>query len=371
MKVIAFYLPQFHTIPENNKWWGEGFTEWVNVKNAKPLFDGHLQPRVPLGQNYYDLADNSVMDWQIGLAKEYGVYGFCFYHYWFNGHLLLEKPVELFLKNKSQDIHFCLSWANEHWTNAWVSEKSTVLIAQQYGKEPEWEAHFNYLLDFFKDERYIKEDNKPLFVIYRPEIIDCLDDMLSFWNELAIQNGFSGMNYCYQHVGYYLKNKTNLGLFNYNIEYQPIYANSLMAQKKYPILRKIKRFISDVLETRFNKDIRFIADKKLVKYDYDKTWQFILNAKPTTEHSIPGAFVNWDNTPRRGSRGSVILGASPEKFYYYFSKLIKKAKHEYKTDMVFVFAWNEWAEGGFLEPDEKYGHSYLGAIKRALEDDRG
>ena len=279
--------------------------------------------------------------------------------------------MELFLKNKSQDIHFCLSWANEHWTNAWVSEKSTVLIAQQYGKEPEWEAHFNYLLDFFKDERYIKEDNKPLFVIYRPEIIDCLDDMLSFWNELAIQNGFSGMNYCYQHVGYYLKNKTNLGLFNYNIEYQPIYANSLMAQKKYPILRKIKRFISDVLETRFNKDIRFIADKKLVKYDYDKTWQFILNAKPTTEHSIPGAFVNWDNTPRRGSRGSVILGASPEKFYYYFSKLIKKAKHEYKTDMVFVFAWNEWAEGGFLEPDEKYGHSYLGAIKRALEDDRG
>ena len=160
MKIIAFYLPQFHEIPENNEWWGKGFTEWVNVKKAQKLFDGHNQPREPLNDNYYDLKDNSVMDWQISIAKKYGVYGFCFYHYWFNGHLLLQKPVEAFLSNKKQDMPFCICWANEHWTNAWVSKANKVLIEQEYGKEEDWKEHFDYLLPFFKDDRYIKNNGE-------------------------------------------------------------------------------------------------------------------------------------------------------------------------------------------------------------------
>lgn len=199
MKIIAFYLPQFHDIPENDEWWGKGFTEWVNVKKAQPLYKGHEQPRIPMNENYYNLLDDNVKIWQANIAKEYGIYGFCYYHYWFGGKLLLEKPMEQMLANPKVDIPFCISWANEPWTKAWVNE-SKVLIPQFYGGKKEWKEHFDYLLPFFKDNRYIKEDNKPLFIIYRAEVIDCLNDMLDYWTELARQNGFSGMKYAYQNL---------------------------------------------------------------------------------------------------------------------------------------------------------------------------
>ena len=192
MKIITFYLPQFHEIPENNEWWGKGFTEWVNVKKAQPLYEGHEQPRVPLNENYYNLLDPNVQVWQAKIAKEYGVYGFCYYHYWFNGKLLLEKPMENMLKNRDIDIPFCVCWANEPWTRAWVGE-TKVLIPQLYGEKREWKEHFDYLLPFFKDSRYICDDGKPLVVIYRPEVIECLNEMLDYWNELAIQEGFEGV----------------------------------------------------------------------------------------------------------------------------------------------------------------------------------
>lgn len=149
MKVIAFYLPQFHNIPENNEWWGDGFTEWVNVMKAKPLFEGHVQPKVPLNNNYYDLLDDGVKIWQAETAKKYGIYGFCYYHYWFNGKLLLEKPMEQMLKNHKIDIPFCICWANEAWTKAWVNSTQT-LIPQKYGNKDDWKKHFEYLLPFSK-----------------------------------------------------------------------------------------------------------------------------------------------------------------------------------------------------------------------------
>lgn len=150
MNVIAFYLPQFHAIPENDEWWGEGFTEWTNMKKAKPLFKGHNQPRVPLSGNYYDLLNPETLRWQVDLANRYGIGGFCFYHYWFDGHMLLEKPVEMFLADNSLELPFCICWANEHWTNQWVSGENKVLIEQRYGGEAEWREHFEYLLPFLR-----------------------------------------------------------------------------------------------------------------------------------------------------------------------------------------------------------------------------
>ena len=247
MKIIALYLPQYHDIPENDKWWGKGFTEWVNVKKAKPLYEGHYQPHVPLNNNYYNLLDDDVKIWQADLAKKYGVYGFCYYHYWFNGKMLLEQPMEQMLKNEKIDLPFCICWANEPWTRAWVGETET-LIAQQYGYEKEWKEHFDYLLPFFKDNRYIKEDNKPLFVIYRPEVIGVLKDMLNYWNELAIDNGFSGMKYAFQTLSMDVAKDPNKALFDYDIEFQPTYAYQDLYADKYVTLRKIKGKMSRFFE---------------------------------------------------------------------------------------------------------------------------
>ena len=192
MRIIAFYLPQFHNIPENDEWWGDGFTEWVNVKKAEPIYEGHEQPRVPLDGNYYNLLDDDVKIWQAELAKKYGIYGFCYYHYWFNGKLLLEKPMEQMLENKKVDLPFCVCWANEPWTRAWVGEKK-VLIGQEYGTEKEWKEHFDYMLPFFRDDRYIKEDNRPLYVIYRPEIIPCLQEKKALEEQIAKDDQLGAM----------------------------------------------------------------------------------------------------------------------------------------------------------------------------------
>jgi len=371
MKIIAFYLPQFHCIPENDQWWGEGFTEWTNVKNAEPLFSGHNQPRVPLNKNYYNLLNRDTMRWQVDLANRYGIYGFCMYHYWFDGKMLLEKPVDAFLEDKSLKTHYCLCWANEHWTNAWAAKNPKVLIEQKYGGKKEWKEHFEYFLNHFKDERYIKEDNKPLLVIYRPELIDCLKDMMDYWNILAKENGFSGINYAYQHVSYTLSPKCDESLFTYAIEYQPNCAQTFMElDGGSTTFKKIKKQIVIFFEDKLHLDLREAKKKMspLKHFSYDDIWKFILNMSPRNEKCIPGAFVNWDNTPRRKNAGFVIDGATPQKFKKYLKNQIKRAKNLYKKDMIFVFSWNEWAEGGYLEPDEHDKYGYLEAVRQALDE---
>ncbi|WP_392486713.1 glycoside hydrolase family 99-like domain-containing protein [Haloimpatiens sp. FM7315] len=376
MKIITFYLPQFHSIPENDEWWGKGFTEWVNVKGAKPLFEGHEQPRIPINENYYNLLDDSTIKWQIELAKEHGVYGFCFYHYWFNGHLLLEKPMENFLNNQQLNFPYCICWANENWTNAWVADGNVkTLIQQKYGDKDDWKNHFEYLLPFFMDKNYIKADGKPLFVIYRPEICECLNEMLDYWNQLAIEAGLKGICFAYQQLSYYLEKNKDDSRFSYYIEYQPGYA-------RYDVQNCKKTFLSNsLLKTKtWIRSLAFKIDKtmnwnlsakltrqSLTTEDYDELCRAIINRKPTDDKAIPGMFVGWDNTPRRGARGRVCLNSTPEKFEYYLSKQIENAKNNYKKDMIFVFAWNEWAEGGYLEPDTRNEYDYLKAIKKAMD----
>ncbi len=366
MKLIAFYLPQFHSIPENDEWWGKGFTEWVNVKKARPLFEGHQQPRVPLNHNYYNLLDKNVMQEQAILAKKYGINAFCFYHYWFNGKKLLEKPVENFLKDKTIDIDFCLSWANESWTNAWVSSNNKLLIEQKYGTEKEWKEHFDYLLPFFKDSRYMKEDGCPLFIIYRPEIMDCYKDMIDYWNKLAKENGFKKIKFAYQHPAFDFDKKKDKKMFDYAIEYQPI-TSSYWNQGFISFTTKLK--IQNFIIKYFK--INLARKKGLQLYSYEDTWKKIISHNPNLvdcPKRIPGAFVDWDNTPRRGNTGSLYYGANPEVFKNYFSQLVTSCKEKYKTDKIFIFAWNEWAEGGYLEPDELNKYGYLEAIKKSLEE---
>lgn len=209
-KTIAIYLPQFHQVEENNRWWGQGFTDWVTVKNARPLFDGHRQPRVPADRNYYDLLQHDTMKRQAEMAAQYKVSGFCFYHYWFkDGRRILEKPAENLLKWTDINMPFCFSWANQTWartwtnipnSNAWVGadfenkdSNDSILLRQSYGGKKDWKEHFEYLLPFFKDSRYIYHDGKPLFLIYKPEYMFCLDNMMEYWKELAVENGLKGI----------------------------------------------------------------------------------------------------------------------------------------------------------------------------------
>lgn len=375
MKVIPVYLPQFHTIPENDEWWGKGFTEWVNVRNAQPLYEGHNQPRVPLNNNYYDLSDLETLKWQCKLAKEYGIYGFCMYHYWFNGHLLLEKPMEMLLAHPEIDIKYCISWANGEWRDTWKSSNhssSKILIFDDFNNEQGWVDHFNYMLPFFKDPRYITENNKPLMVIYAPHIIIKLNKMLDLWTQMAIEAGFDGLTYIYQSASSSLDTSWDRSKFEYGVEMNPGYVTMKRIQSKRPTsslrilkyVREIKRRLG------INRSLVPISKTKSIKQiDYDEVWQNILNLRPSeSTKMIPCAFTDWDNTPRHQLKGSAYNDVSTEKFKHYFALLLENAKKYYKSDKVFIFAWNEWAEGGYLEPDEHYKYGFLEAIKEALEE---
>lgn len=367
-KIIAFYLPQFHEIPENNKWWGKGFTEWDNVRKAESLFEGHVQPKIPLNNNYYDLTNIDVIRWQAQIAKENNIYGFCFYHYWFDNRPLLEKPLFLFLNDHSIELPFCFCWANESWTNGWAKADASVIMEQKYGEKSEWKKHFDFILPFLKDKRYICEDGKPIFVIYRPYLFSRMIDMMDYWNQLAIESGFSGIKYISQRFEEPSNYKELYDYFDYHIEYQPK-ADWLNSEKKYNFVKKIQRnfhnFILDLFNIDFSLKSSFVGP---VKITYDDMWKAILNHNPTDDKTIAGGFVNWDNTPRHKRRGVVFTGSSPDKFYKYLLSQLAHIDRNYKNDYLFMFAWNEWGEGGYLEPDKENGYNYLFAIKKATEE---
>jgi hypothetical protein len=368
MNILAYYLPQFHEIPENNEWWGKGFTEWTNVKKARPLFDGHYMPRVPLGENYYDLTDISVQKWQVELAKKYGIYGFCMYHYWFNGHMLLEKPINQYLEHKELDLPFCFSWANEYWTNGWVSSENKILMAHDNSDEQDWIDHFNYFLPFFKDDRYIKIEGKPLLIIYFPNILQKCNEMLQCWRSLAKENGFPDLYVMYQKAMTHFDSSVDKSGFDAGIEFQPGYAlekNTSANTRRIANIRfKVVNWLKLKFGISFKKSNRETA---LIHWSYDDIWTDIINSKPDNDNMYPGAFVDWDNTPRKQYRGSVYDGVNPEKFEKYMTLQIENAKKNYNKDYLFIFAWNEWGESGYLEPDERYQYKYLEAIRKALE----
>jgi len=344
MKFIAFYLPQFHEIHENNEWWGKGFTEWDRVKKAKPLYSGHNQPRIPY--KYYDLSDIKVIEGQAKIATEYGLDGFCYYHYWFKGKKLLEKPLENMLNNNKVNIPFCLSWANESWTRAWEGNPQELLIKQEYGTEKNWLEHLNYLIPFFQDKRYILIKGKPLFIIYRTNNFKRFDDMILFWQRKLKSIGLKGL-YIVETLNSFQK-RPSCEFSDAVLEFEPMFSTGITNN----------RYIDSLL-------IKLKELKKSTTYkeiSYDNIWLKIIhrNKKYKNKTKFLGAFVDWDNTPRFKEKASIFQGATPEKFKKYLKMQIEKVNED--EEIIFVNAWNEWAEGAYLEPDNINGLKFLEAI---------
>lgn len=364
-KIIAFYLPQFHTIPENDKWWGKGFTEWTNAKKAVPLYEGHYQPHVPLNEDYYDLSNVTVMERQAKLAQEYGVYGFCYYHYWFkDGKKLLEKPLENMLSDMAVDIPFCLCWANENWCRTWTGDDRDILMEQDYGSEKDWQKHYDYLKAFWDDERYIKIDERPIFVIYKPGQIPGLKDMIAYWNANRKSEGKADLLIMKQYPEVPVYDSSLEPYVEYVIKFQPI--NTLIWKEEKEETNPVKRFLKNTVFYECYRKLRRRkpVQPKLLVCDYDEAWNNILNVQPFGKKYINGAFVSWDNTARNVN-GTVFHGADPEKFEYYMGELLKK---DSPLDLIFLNAWNEWGEGAHIEPDERYGYGFLEALKRVQEE---
>ena len=358
-RIMAFYLPQFHAIPENDQWWGKGFTDWVNVKKARPLFKGHLQPKLPLDENYYDLSKKETLYWQAELAQKYGVYGFCFYHYWFDGKLLLEKPAELLLQNADINIRYCFSWANEPWARTWDGKAHHVLMPQCYGDKESWKNHFDYLLPFFKDTRYIKEDNCPMFLIYKSQSIEQLPEMMSCWNRWAKEAGFNGIHLV-ETLGSAEVDKRDLP-FKTMVEFEPVRCNM---QQSFISLnyKRLRRRCIHLLNCIFQQSIAL-----------HRPFSFEEVAKRSVRCHSPkgtyaGAFVGWDNTPRRQLAGTIILPPSKEQFKQYLKNKIEQTRNVYHTNYVFINAWNEWAEGTVLEPSQSDNYKYLEAISELMNE---
>lgn len=364
IKPLAFYLPQYHPVPENDEWWGKGFTEWTNVAKAKPLFEGHEQPIYPADLGYYDLRLPEVREQQAQMAKDYGVHGFIYYHYWFgHGKQLLERVAKDVLETGKPDFPFCFCWANETWSGIWHGLSEKILAQQVYPDEKDLIAHFEYLLPFFKDDRYIKVDNKPVFIIYDPNHINEGDPYyISKFRELAKENGFDDLYIM-------ASNKLRDDLLDYkSLGYDGKISNAF--QKAWGPYIEAKEYISHY--KYYKNRIKGLIGIKRKKQQQVRMQDasLVVNDLKFEEKNIPTfpcILPNWDNTPRSGYRGIILTNNSPE----LFEKQIEKAvsylgDKEYPEPFLIIKSWNEWAEGNILEPDRKNGFAYLETLKKTL-----
>jgi lipopolysaccharide biosynthesis protein len=359
VRAIAIYLPQFHPVPENDEWWGKGFTEWTNVTSARPRFAEHYQPHLPADFGFYDLRLAETRIAQAKLAKEYGIYGFCYYHYWFNGKRILERPLEEIVESGKPDFPFCICWANENWTRRWDGKDDEVLLRQEYSEDDDLK-HINYLKKYFSDSRYIRVDGKPVFVIYRPSLFPDIKKTSARWREECRKNGIGEIYLCYmQSFGNY-DDPSEIG-FDAAIEFQPDFAALPPA--------------SDIgkVEESFFKRFSLASKSKIVPSPHDKVFLYDdvvkkMLERPRPPYKIfPGVFPMWDNTSRRATGATIMHGSSPEKYGKWLSDVKNKFKPFSKEEnFIFLNAWNEWAEGNHLEPCQKWGRAYLAETKRVL-----
>ncbi|PQA94345.1 lipopolysaccharide biosynthesis protein [Chryseobacterium shigense] len=369
IKTLAFYLPQYHPIPENDEWWGKGFTEWTNVGKAKPLFEGHEQPICPGDLGYYDLRVPEVREQQAQMARDYGVHGFIYYHYWFgNGKQLLERIANEVLESGKPDFPFCFCWANETWSGVWHGLENKILAEQVYPTDEDLISHFNYLLPFFKDKRYIKVDNKPVLVVYDPiNINEKSPEYLEKFTDLAKENGFDGL---------YLiaSNKTEDDHGYKELRYQAKISNAFLRAWR-PYMNQ-KPYIS--AKQYYTNRLKGILGLKTVDFkkpvDIQNAPDVIndLHFDETDVDTFPCLISNWDNTPRSGNRGIILGNNSPALFEKQVEKAVNFLKDKnYSQKFLVVKSWNEWAEGNILEPDRKNGYGYLEALKKIVSKENG
>ena len=362
MKVMCMYLPQFHSFPENDMWRGKNYTEWVAVKRAVPLFDGHAQPRVPLGEDYYDLDRDGaeVLARQAEMAKKYGVYGFSIYQYYFNGKTLMEKPLRTLLEHPEIDIRYNICWANETWTRTWYGQSDQVLIAQEYGNRDDWKKYFDHLLPFFRDRRYIKVGNRPVWQIYKTFDIPCFEEMRKAFDGWAKEEGFDGVHVISGRTAAGSDDRADLIDGYYYFEPGFTLKNDMGAAGK--LAYNCGTLIRSVRNRLIGKRAGYVLERKISAERIMKA----ITARDYAAGEYPGIIPDWDNTPRRGYKGLVYTGTSPELFEETLMKLKEKVKDD-PEGFVYVNAWNEWGEGAFVEPDETRGFAYLEAIKRAVQ----
>ena len=381
-RVIAFYLPQFHPIPENDEWWGKGFTEWTNVAKAKPLFKGHYQPRVPADLGFYDLRMPEIRESQADMAKQAGIEGFCYWHYWFgNGKQLLDMPFNEVLESGKPDFPFCLGWANHSWSNkTWKvgprQGKECLLVEQQYPGEEDHILHFNSLLKAFKDKRYILVDGKPLFVIYDPLGFPSVNEFIKLWNRLAIDNGMNGFHFVgitNNLAGVKSDNAGNKGSFLPNIQesssliYNKILEAGFDAVNSRGFLRAelvvkgtYRKYLLRLINLAFNGIFLQI-------YQYKDIIKHLFVSEDTWENVYPTIVPNWDRSPRGGKLHDVYHESTPEFFSKHIDSaldIVKGKKDEHK--IIFLMSWNEWGEGNYVEPDIVFGHRYLDVLREKL-----
>ena len=352
-RLIAFYLPQYHPIPENNRWWGNGFTEWTNVTQARPLFRGHFQPRLPTELGFYDLRLADARMAQAELARAFGIHGFCYYHYWFMGRRLLERPFKEVLASGKPDFPFCLCWANETWSRRWLGEEHSVLIKQEYSPEDDL-AHARELLSAFADERYIKVAGRPLFIVYRPLDLPEPARTVEVFRQVCSKEGLPepflvGAN------GHSFHQDSRLLGFDHTLDFRPQLGALPRAFEERPSMGALYR------------NMRLgIISRRLKVYRYEEGIAR-MEARAPRHPVIPSVFAGWDNTPRRGDKAIVMLGCTPDRFERYLDAAVERAVAlDNGGKLVFVNAWNEWAEGNCLEPNQRYGLGYLAAIRKVL-----
>lgn len=343
-RLIAFYLTQFHPIPQNDAWWGKGFTEWTNVTKATPLFEGHYQPHLPTDFGFYDLRLRETRRDQIRVAKQYGIDGFCYHYYWFSGERILDRPLDDMLADPESDIPFCLCWANENWTRRWDAAEHEILMTQKY--LPDDDLNFiKSLLPFFRDSRYIRLDGAPILIVYRPQHLPDTRKTAALWRDYCASVGIGKIHLCAALThgnGDYAK----FG-FDSGVEFPP----------------------HNLTTTSVNQRIRFYQPFRGRVVQYAEVAQSYLDRRYTNSNVFRGVFPSWDNTARTHNRALIVINGTPENYEYWLSESLRRTHEDFPGNqrLLFINAWNEWAEGCHLEPDRKYQRGFLEATLRAKQ----
>ena len=374
-RIIGLYLPQYHPIPENDEWWGKGFTEWNNVVKAKPLFRGHYQPHLPADLGFYDLRLPEVREQQAELAREAGLEGFCYYHYWFgNGKQLLQRPFEEVLASGKPDFPFCLCWANHDWTSkTWEKGSSlrrdTMIMKMEYSRE-DYVRHFNYLLPAFRNPRYIKVDGKPLFAVWAPRNIPDGREFIDLWQKLAQENGLKGIHFVGQtdNTGKALSGKK---ANYYSADMAKDYYKSVLDLGFDAVMSQGYRRAVALAQGRAKMTLKLLSFNSFMptysKIDYGRLMENYYVEEDRWENVYPTLLPQWDRTPRAGSKTEIVTSSSPDKFQHYTEQAIQIiANKQPEHQILFLKSWNEWGEGNYVEPDQKFGHGWLQAIRNAM-----